>query len=120
MFDLFIRYYYIINPTEVSSFMNPQLKAKISESLSAVLPITAIVLALSIFLVPMDIGTFSMFLSGAVLLIVGMGMFQLGAEMAMTPLGEGIGVEVTKPKKIPIILAVSFVLGVIITVAEPD
>ena len=100
--------------------MNPQLKAKISESLSAVLPITAIVLALSIFLVPMDIGTFSMFLSGAVLLIVGMGMFQLGAEMAMTPLGEGIGVEVTKPKKIPIILAVSFVLGVIITVAEPD
>lgn len=100
--------------------MNPQLKAKISESLSAVLPITAIVLVLSIFLVPMDIGTFSMFLSGAVLLIVGMGMFQLGAEMAMTPLGEGIGVSVTKSKKIPMILIVSFALGVIITVAEPD
>ena len=100
--------------------MNPQLKAKISESLSAVLPITAIVLVLSVFLVPMDIGTFSMFLSGAVLLIVGMGMFQLGAEMAMTPLGEGIGVSVTKSKKIPMILIVSFALGVIITVAEPD
>ncbi|MBO5909168.1 MAG: DUF1538 domain-containing protein, partial [Clostridia bacterium] len=100
--------------------MNPQLRAKISESLSAVLPITAIVLAISIFIVPIDIGTFSMFLSGAVLLIVGMGMFQLGAETAMTPLGEGIGVGVTKSKKIPIILAVSFALGVIITVAEPD
>ncbi len=100
--------------------MSPHLKAKIAESLAAVLPITAIVLILSIFLVPMDIGTFSMFLTGAVLLIVGMGMFQLGAEMAMTPIGEGIGITVTKSKKIPIILVVSFVLGVIITVAEPD
>jgi hypothetical protein len=100
--------------------MSPHLKEKISESLAAVLPITAIVLALSIFLVPISIGTFSMFLTGAILLIVGMGMFQLGAEMAMTPIGEGIGIQVTKSKKIPVILVVSFLLGVIITVAEPD
>lgn len=49
--------------------MSPHLKAKIAESLAAVLPITAIVLILSMFLVPMDIGTFSMFLTGAVLLV---------------------------------------------------
>lgn len=71
--------------------MNPKLKEKLMESLTAVLPITLIVLALSVVLVPMDVGTAVMFTVGAVLLVFGMGLFQLGAEMAMSPLGEGIG-----------------------------
>ena len=73
--------------------MNPKLKEKLLESLMAVLPITLIVLALSVAPVPMDVGTAVMFTVGAVLLVFGMGLFQLGAEMAMTPLGEGIGVQ---------------------------
>ncbi|MEI3526164.1 MAG: DUF1538 family protein [Eubacteriales bacterium] len=60
---------------------------KIRESLSAVLPITGIVLMISIFLIPMELGSVVMFLTGAVMLIVGMGFFQLGAEMAMTSNG---------------------------------
>ena len=67
--------------------MNLKLKEKIRESLSAVLPITGIVLMISIFLIPMELGSVVMFLTGAVMLIVGMGFFQLGAEMAMTPNG---------------------------------
>ncbi len=100
--------------------MNPQLKAKIMESLSAVLPITGIVLALSILLVPLDVGTVMMFIVGAVLLIFGMSMFQLGAEIAMSPLGEGIGVQLSKTKRIWLICLISFAMGVIITIAEPD
>lgn len=100
--------------------MNPKLKENISESLSAVLPITGIVLALSVFLVPLETGTVVMFFVGAVMLIIGMGMFQLGSEMAMSPLGEGIGVETAKSKKISILLPVSLVMGALITLAEPD
>lgn len=96
------------------------LYEKIKESLSAVLPITLIVLFLSILLVPMDTGTAMMFLVGAVLLIIGMGLFQLGADMAMMPLGEGLGTQISKTKKLLIIIAVTFLLGVIITIAEPD
>ena len=57
--------------------MNPKLKEKLMESLTAVLPITLIVLALSVVLVPMDVGTAVMFTVGAVLLVFGMGLFQL-------------------------------------------
>ena len=88
--------------------MNPKLKEKLLESLMAVLPITLIVLALSVALVPMDVGTAVMFTVGAVLLVFGMGLFQLGAEMAMTPLGEGIGVQMERVKKIPVIVAIAF------------
>lgn len=100
--------------------MNPKLKEKILESLSAVLPITGIVLMISILLVPVELGEMVMFLTGAVMLVVGMGFFQLGAEMSMTPLGEGIGVQISKTRRIFLILLIGFSMGVIITISEPD
>ncbi len=100
--------------------VNQKLKEKLIESVSAVLPITGIVLLISIFLVPIDLGIFGLFLTGAAMLILGMGFFQLGAEMAMIPLGEGIGVQIAKRKKILVALVTGFLMGVIITVSEPD
>lgn len=100
--------------------MNQKLNEKISESLSAVLPITGIVLALTIFLAPIDIGNVVMFFVGALMLILGMGMFQLGSEMSMTPLGEGIGGRLAKSKNIFFVLIVALLMGVLITIAEPD
>ena len=104
--------------TEVA--VNEKLKEKIRESLSSVLPITMIVLVLSMTLVPMEISTLVLFLTGAVLLIVGMGFFQLGAEIAMTPLGQGVGGKLVKCKNIWLITFICFLMGVIITISEPD
>lgn len=100
--------------------MNPKLREKTMESLSAVLPITGIVLLISIFLVPMELGSLVIFIVGAIMLILGMGFFQLGAEMAMTPIGEGIGVQLSKTRIILLVLLISFVMGAIITISEPD
>jgi len=90
------------------------------EAFSSVLPITAIVLIASVILTPMPSGTILMFLVGAALLIIGMGFFTLGADMAMMPMGEGIGIQLTKSSRLALILFVSFVMGMIITIAEPD
>lgn len=100
--------------------MNPKLKEKTIESVSAVLPITGIVLMISILLVPIELGVVVMFITGAVLLVLGMGFFQLGAEMSMTPLGEGIGVQISKAGHIVFIIFIAFFMGVIITLSEPD
>jgi hypothetical protein len=100
--------------------MNKALKEKIMEAFSSVLPITAIVLIASVVLSPMPAGTVLVFLVGAALLIIGMGFFTLGADMAMMPMGEGIGIQLTKSSKLVLILFVSFVMGVIVTIAEPD
>lgn len=88
--------------------------------MSAVLPITIIVLLLSIFVVPMETGTIALFLVGALMLIIGMAFFQLGAEISMTPLGEGVGSHIMKTRKLPILITVCFLMGIIITIAEPD
>ena len=100
--------------------MNPKLREKTLESLSAVLPITGIVLLISIFLIPMELGRMVMFLVGAMMLIFGMGFFQLGAEISMTPLGEGIGVQISKTKRIVLVVLIGFIMGAIITISEPD
>lgn len=100
--------------------MNEKLKEKTREALSSVLPITAIVLILSFTLVPMEIGTIALFLTGAFLLILGMGLFQLGAELAMTPLGQGIGGRIVRRKSKPLILLICFFMGAVITISEPD
>lgn len=97
-----------------------QLLEKVTESVAAVLPITAIVLALSITIAPLTPGILTLFLFGAVLLVVGMGLFTLGAEMAMIPMGEGIGAQMSKAKRVYIPLVACLLLGIIVTMAEPD
>ena len=100
--------------------MNEKLKEKIMESLTSVIPITLIVLVLSVVLVPVNIGIVAMFLTGATLLVIGMGFFQLGAEMSMLPLGEGLGATLSKTGKISLTVFITFIMGMIITIAEPD
>lgn len=100
--------------------MNRQLKEKIQEALSSVLPITIIVFVLSISFVPIPIGMTVMFLAGAAMLIVGMGFFSLGTDTALMPIGSGAGAALYKIPKIWLILLVGFGMGFMITVAEPD
>jgi len=100
--------------------MNQKLREKTKEALSSVMPITAIVFLLSITIVPLPVSIIMLFLFGAVFLIIGMGFFSLGADMAMMPMGESIGVSLTRSRKLWLIVAVYFIMGFIITIAEPD
>lgn len=86
----------------------------------SVLPIVAIVIVLCLFVMPMQTDLLLCFLIGAVMIVAGMGLFSLGAEVAMMPIGSKIGTALTKTKNMPLILGVSFLLGFAITVAEPD
>ena len=93
---------------------------KVVESLFSVLPIVIIVFLLCLYISPMQPDLLLTFLVGALMLIIGMGLFSLGAEQSMTPIGNQIGTALTRTKNLPLILAVSFLLGFAITIAEPD
>lgn len=93
---------------------------KLKESLSCVLPITAIVFVLCFTVVPVPTDILMAFVMGAILLIAGMGFFTLGTDLSMTPIGEQVGSSITKSRKLWFVALISFVVGVIITVAEPD
>ena len=100
--------------------MSKALKDKIFESLTSILPIAFIVLVISVAFVPLSTGTFVLFLVGVFLLIVGLGGFMLGADLSMLVIGEKIGATMTHSRKIWLIALLSFVIGIIVTVAEPD
>ena len=97
------------------------LRGKLKEALTSVLPVSILVLLLA--LTPwVDISTeeIAVFILAAALLIVGIGLFNLGADMSMTPMGQHIGEGLTKSRRMGILLMVSLLMGVLITVAEPD
>ena len=96
------------------------MQAKMKEALVAVMPIVVIVLLLSFTIAPLSPSILLSFLLGAVLVMVGMMFFTLGAEISMTPMGEKVGAKMTQSKKVWLIILLSFVLGVIITISEPD
>ena len=98
-----------------------ELWAKIKEALISALPITAIVYIVA--LLPwfdfsgLELVNFSI---SAVLLILGIGFFNMGADLAMTPMGSSVGAGLSKQRKLWLLLSVCFVMGLLITVAEPD
>jgi Protein of unknown function (DUF1538). len=96
------------------------LLEKLKEALSAVLPISIIVVFLHMTIAPMPIGTIMLFLSGNLFLIIGMAIFSLGVDAAMMPIGELIGSALTKTRQLPMIIISCFILGVAVTGAEPD
>ena len=96
------------------------ISQKVKEAFSSVLPITVIVFILCFTVVPLDSGMLLSFILGALLVIVGIGLFTLGADTAMTPIGEYVGTSVMRTKKIGFILPVCFIVGVLITISEPD
>ena len=94
---------------------------KCKEALVSVLPVTLIVLLLHLTpLVTLTSTELMAFLVSAFLLVVGIGLFNLGADIAMTPMGVQVGSGLSKSRKMGLLLTVSFLLGLLITVAEPD
>lgn len=97
------------------------LLEKIKEAVISVLPLALIIIIFS--LTPMftfGANEILVFSASTILLIIGIALFTLGADVAMRPMGEQIGSSLIKTKKIFLILFVCFVLGLLITIAEPD
>ena len=98
-----------------------ELFEKIKEALVSALPITAIVYVLALTpLFDMSVTELITFTVGAVMLVLGIGLFSLGADLAMTPMGTHVGSGLSRQKKLGLLLSVCFVLGMLITIAEPD
>ncbi len=100
--------------------MKNQLLEKLKEAVPAVVPVTAIVLLLCLTVIDVSSYFTASFIAGAVLLIGGMVLFTLGADISMMRIGQSIGSHITKSRNVPFIAIICLLLGVIITIAEPD
>ena len=98
-----------------------ELWAKIREALVSALPITLIVYLVAL-LPGFSFNRYEIisFTIGAVMLVLGIGLFNMGADIAMTPMGAHVGEGLSRQKKLGLLLGVCFVLGMLITIAEPD
>jgi hypothetical protein len=96
------------------------LAKKLWESVISVLPIAVFVIILALSATDIDGGIIGLFAVGAVLSVLGIGFFTLGADVALMPMGGAVGARLSKTKSKAVVFVVCFVLGIIITIAEPD
>ena len=94
--------------------------SKFKETAVSVLPVMAIVLFLGLTFVPLDKYLLARFIVGGLLLIIGLTIFLLGVDLGIQPMGERCGAELTKKRSLALLLFVAFVIGFIVTAAEPD
>ncbi len=90
------------------------------ETAVSVLPVMVIVLFLGFTFVPLDKYMLARFVAGGLLLIIGLTIFLLGVDLGIQPMGERCGAELTKKRSLTLLLAVAFIIGFIVTAAEPD
>lgn len=100
--------------------MKENIALKIKESLKSIIPISLIIAILSFTITPLNTDVIVEFIIGAIMLVLGTGLFTLGAEMSMSIIGERIGADIIKRKNILFIILILIVLGTIVTIAEPD
>lgn len=96
------------------------LLEKLKESLSSVLPVTGVVFLLCFSISPVPNDLLMGFVLGSLMLIFGMGLFTLGTDLAMTPIGTHVGSTLTKSRNVWLMVLVSMLVGIFITMAEPD
>lgn len=92
---------------------------KLKESSISVLPIMALVSLLHFALAPLGV-LFVPFLLGGILIIAGLSFFLVGADIGVLPMGQRAGSALVHKRSLPLLLGAGFVIGFIITVAEPD
>lgn len=96
------------------------LKDKFKEVSLSVLPISLIVIILNFTLVPIDSDMLIRFIIGSLLVILGLGIFLFGVDLGVNPIGNLMGETTAKTNKAILVGILGFLLGFLITVAEPD
>lgn len=90
------------------------------EVVMAILPLAAVIIILQYTLIGLPPDLFFRFLAGVVMVGMGLFLFLVGVHIGLLPIGQLIGSTLPKTNKIWLILGTGFVLGVVVTIAEPD
>lgn len=100
--------------------MDRELKKLLAETAQAVMPITVLVLLLQFSLLSLPFAILARFLVGALMVMAGLFFFLKGVRVGLLPIGQAIGSELPKRVSFGLLLVLAFVLGFVVTVAEPD
>jgi hypothetical protein len=96
------------------------LADKLKESAFSIIPIIILVLILNFTIAPMSIWGLILFLISSFFMVLGITLFNLGVDVSMIPIGEQIGSSLVKTRNLTLIILVTFIIGIFITIAEPD
>lgn len=100
--------------------MLKDIKEIVLEIIQAVFPVILVITLLQLLLIRMDIQIFLQFLTGALMVTAGLFLFLLGVRVGLLPAGQAVGSGLVTRGSVVLLLSITFILGFVVTVAEPD
>lgn len=95
-------------------------KEAIKEVIYSVFPVTFVIFILQFTLIRLPLDDFINFIAGVLLVSIGLVLFFVGVNIGLLPVGEMIGASLPKTGKPALVIFFGFLLGFVVTVAEPD
>ena len=93
---------------------------KVKESAISILPFFLIISVLYLIFLPFSTWTFVSIIIATIIMIFGMSLFNVGVDMSTMKMGGYVGSNLSKSRRFSFMLILSFILGFIVTIAEPD
>ncbi len=96
------------------------MRKNFKEVIIAIMPMTILIVILTFVFAPLDVESMGRFILGAIMMMVGMSLFLFGADYSMMEVGDLVGKYMIKKKSLPIVISLGFLIGIVITIAEPS
>lgn len=108
--------------------MGKEFVAKLKEAVISIFPIIILLVILNFAAPSFSLDpqynnagpVFTNFMISVIPLVIGLALFNMGAEKAMGKIGELAGSSLTKKKSLILLVVIAVLLGTLITIAEPD
>lgn len=96
------------------------IKDTLKEVIYSIMPLTLVIIIMQFTIISMPMELFGQFLIGLAMVILGLTLFLLGVNLGFLPVGEIIGASLPRLGKVWLVVLFGFILGFVVTVAEPD
>ena len=108
-----------LTPTNIQRLLGPYVSVRLYDQCKAVVPLALYLIFFQILILRQAVADSWIITAGLFAVIIGLMLFMEGLKLGLMPFGEAIGNNLPKRVTLPVVLSVTFLLGIGVTFAEP-
>ncbi len=108
-----------LRPIDIYRLVSPYTSTRFEEQIKAVLPLAAYLILFQLIILRQEIRDSWVIAAGLFSVIIGLMLFMEGLKVGLMPFGTLIGKILPSKSRLPVVLAIAFLLGIGVTFAEP-
>jgi hypothetical protein len=108
-----------LRPVDSYRLIKPYVSTRFMEQARAVVPLALYLILFQLLILNQGVANSTAITAGLVAVIIGLMLFMEGLKVGLMPLGETLGSRLPSKASLPVVLVITFLLGIGVTFAEP-